>query len=231
MREEIFAAFRRRLIREGAPRSYADRATRELREHWEDLLAEAERQGLTGAEAEADATRRLGESEALAAELFEARRSASVLARFPTLSFSVLAIVTTVVWWAMCLALTGWATGALSYDAKTSAGPSPMPGILAGVELARWTSYVAAPLLCCYIAREFFCGWRPALWGCAVIALHNAGHFFKVTGEMGAATAQWGYSFGPTLIPNVLGIVAPLAVFALFWIWHRRDDPLQLVKS
>lgn len=224
MREPpLIITFRRRLLRRGAPASYSERAVRELSEHWEDLVAEAARQGVLAPEVESEATKRIGDPIALADEMFETMRAQSLPARFPTLFFGMLALVSIVIWWAAFLALMGLVTGALFWDPKTSTGEPPnAERLMLYVDWIRAGSFVGIPLLCCYIAREYFAGWQGALWGCLVAMAHNSVHFFEITGAPGSGSVAWGYSFssaGPRLAP----ILIPVAVIALFWAWQHRD--------
>lgn len=217
-------SFRRRLVRRGAPSSYSTRAVRELHEHWEDLAEESGRQGLTAAEAEAEATKRIGDPVALADEMFETMRAQSLPARFPTVFFGALALVAIIIWWVGLLALMGLATGAMFWDPKTSTGKPPnAERLMLFVDWIRSGSFVGIPLLCCHIAREYFAGWQGALWGCLVAVAHNATHFFEIAGAPGISTVKWGYTFS-TAGPRLAPILIPLAVAALFWAWQHRAD-------
>src|SRR5688500_16492626 len=95
----IADAIRRRLLNEGFARAYADRTARELREHWEDLVEESIRQGLTRSEAEAQANLQLGVARQIGDQLATRLRETSWLGRYPTAAFAGLAVVATVIWW------------------------------------------------------------------------------------------------------------------------------------
>src|SRR5688572_1038127 len=98
-KESISCEVRRGLLRAGFGRDYADRTARELREHWEDLVEESIRQGLSRSEAEAQATSQLGGAQELSAQLTTRLPRTSWLGRNPTIGFTALALFTTYLWW------------------------------------------------------------------------------------------------------------------------------------
>lgn len=221
---DTVAEVRRRLLRKGFARSYANRTAAELREHWEDLVDEAIRQGLNRQEAAAQANERLGESAALAEELSASMQSSSWFGRFPTLGFAWLVLTTTIVWWAVLLFALFAASGAISWNLQIQRDSKPnLDLVFAGIEWIRLGSYLAGPLVCCLVAQRYLCGWPGALWGCLIASIHGAAHYFNAKGESGSGIIEWGYSFSPAG-PPLLPIFLPLAVFAAWTIWNRRDE-------
>ena len=79
-----------RLAHHGMPPSRIQRITQELADHWGDLRAAGMRDGLTHAEAEAQADARLGDPDQLAAKLIESARQTSWLGRHPVIALCVL---------------------------------------------------------------------------------------------------------------------------------------------
>lgn len=214
---------RRRLLRKGFDRAYAERAAHELTEHWQDLVAEFQRQGLSPADAEREAHMRLGQPSEIADDLFERMQAASFLARHPTSSFAMVALMLTLLSWVALLALAGAATGLIGWDPKSADALAPRVEIFrASIDWIRSFIFVAVPLLCCHIARNYFCGWKPALWGCIVAIAHNLAHTFEVTGGPGSGSVTWAYTFS-TGAPPLLPLAIPLAVFSIYWIWNARE--------
>jgi len=218
---------RKRLLREGFSRGYANRAARELTEHWHDLVDESLRQGHSIAEAEAYATSQLGATEPLGQEFATRLRNSSWLGRNPTAGFTILAIVTTYIWWAILVLAASSVSGLYDWDSKNPKGPLPNFELFrASVDWIRSISYVGIPFLICFIAQRYRCGWKPALWGCLMVAIHNAMHFFTMDGPnpAGGGSVAWGYSFnmrGPDLLP----IITPIGIFLIFLLWRLRPEP------
>jgi hypothetical protein len=222
----IASKVRKRLLRAGFSRTYANRAARELQEHWEELVDEGLRNGLSELDAQHEASARVGSTEKLAQEFAERLQNSSWLARHPSLGFGLLALTLTAVWWVAFGSLAANICGLFSTDdPKISANIGPrLQALGMFFDWIRATSYVAVPWLCCYIAERFFCGWRPALWACLVIAIHNAGHFMHVEGEGAHGTVAWAYRFAFGSMPSLLAIISPVAVFLLYRAWNLRGD-------
>lgn len=211
---------RRRLLRAGFSRAYASRAARELQEHWEDMVEEGTRAGLNRGEAEGEASTRIGSPETLISEFVARLEKSSWLGRYPTLGFAMLALILIIVWWVALGSAAAQYCGLFEKGIKTQELSDKLALCF---DWVRALSYVVLPWLCCRIADRYFCGWRAALWACLVLAIHNAAHFFQVTGAGDHGTVTMGYtvsSSGPPLLP----ILAPLAVFALHRAWMLRDQ-------
>jgi hypothetical protein len=221
---DIVADVRRRLLRKGFARPYANRAARELEDHWVDLVEENLRQGLTRPEAEAQANAHIGDPRELAEDFSERMRRTSWLGRHPSVAFTLLAIFATFLWWALLLFAAASATGLFHWNPVRTARAPRLDAMLALVQWIRGGSYVAIPALICYVAHRYHCGWKAALWGCLMVAVHNAMHTFAITGPPGQGSIAWGYSFsfgGPEVAP----ILAPIAVFILSTLWNSRPEP------
>jgi hypothetical protein len=219
----LITEVRNRLLRAGFSSTYANRAARELHEHCAEIIDEGLRLGLTQAEAEREAFNRLGSSEALADEFIVRLQSSSWLGRYPTIGFAVLALALTVLWWVGVGSAVAQYCGLFS-DAPSANGAAPkFDRVEILFDWVRTLSYVAVPWLCCHIASRYFCGWRPSLWACLVLAIHNGAQFFTISGAGDHGNVAIGYTFG-TNGPPLLPIIAPLAVFALHRAWSLRDQ-------
>lgn len=229
---DIVADVRRRLLRKGFARHYANRTARELEDHWVDLVEEALRQGLTRPEAEAQANAHIGNAQSLAEDFAARMRRTSWLGRHPIAGFSLVALFATFVWWAVLLFAAGSATGLFTWAGNKTAAAIRLELMVSCVNWIRITSYVAIPCLICFVAHRYHCGWKPALWGCLIVAIHNAMHVFTVSNPSAERSMAWGYSFsfqGPDLLP----VLVPLAVFIASTLWNARpershDDPCDL---
>lgn len=219
----LIAEVRNRLLRAGFAQAYADRTARELQEHWSEIVDEGLRAGLTRAESEREASKRLGSSESLADEFIACLQNSSWLGRYPTFGFAALALALTVLWWLAVGSAVAQFCGLFS-DAPSAKGATPKFDHLAiWFDWLRTLSYVVVPWLCCHIASRFFSGWRPALWACLVLAIHNGSQFFTISGSGDHGNVAIGYTFGMNG-PSLLPILAPLAVFALHRAWTLRDQ-------
>src|SRR3954467_10455754 len=100
MRKPSFGAeIRSRLLRAGFSRVYANRSARELQEHWDEIVDECLRNGLSESAAQNEAATRFGSADALAKEFTARMERSSCLRRHPVLGFSVLALALTILWW------------------------------------------------------------------------------------------------------------------------------------
>src|SRR6185436_5393415 len=91
----IVGEVRTRLLRAGFSRAYANRAAHELQEHWNEIIDESLRNGLTEWEAEREASMRLGSPAQLAQEFSDRLQKSSWLGRHPSLGFGALALTLT----------------------------------------------------------------------------------------------------------------------------------------
>jgi hypothetical protein len=226
--DSLRAQVRGRLLRKGMTRAHAERAAAELAEHFEDLVAESERQGQTRAAAEAYALARIGEPDAIADDLFGRLSETSWLARHAAACFALLPLALIVLWWAALFGGAGWAMGAFS-DPSAGGGIAPrIASLLSFAAVIKLSSGIAVPMLCSHIAQHFYCGWKPALWSALIVAAHNAMHLFQISGAAGTGTLTWGYSFSWSAIPDIAAVSLPLAAFAAFWFWNTRSERLQI---
>jgi hypothetical protein len=222
----IASEVQRRLLQHGFSRSYAQRAARELQEHWEELIEEGLRNGLSQMEAQREALARMGPTEELAKEFCARMQNSSWLGRYPSLGFGLMALTLTILWWVGFGSLGAEVCGLFSTsDPKIAATISPrLQALDVWFDWIRGTSYLVVPGLCCYVAERYHCGWRPALWACLLVAIHNAMHFLRITNGGAHGSVAWGYSFNFASMPSLLAIVAPLAVFGLYRAWSLRGE-------
>ena len=218
----IGAEIRRHLLRHGFSRTYANRAARELQEHWDEIIDECLRNGFSESDAQKQAAIRLGSADVLAKEFAARMQRSSWLGRHPAIGFSVLALAITILWW---VSFGSVAANICGLFAASEQNPPRLDLLKMSFDWIRTTSYLFVPWLCCYIAERYFCGWRPALWGCLVVATHNAMHFMHVTSTTpGHGNVAWGYGFNLANIPSILAIIAPLAVFAIYRALSLRGE-------
>jgi hypothetical protein len=229
---DVVADVRRRLLRNGFAHRYANGVARELEDHWVDLVEENLRQGHTRVEAEAQANAHLGDARVLAEDFSARMRQTSWLGRHPALGFSLLAIFATVLWWGLWLAAAGSATGVVGWRPAFLAVAPRFDLMISCVEWIRIASYIAIPWFICFVAHRYHCGWKPALWGCLIVAAHNSTHDFSITGPPGHGSIAWGYSFSSNG-PELFAVLAPVGVFIISMLWNLRperaeDDPCDL---
>lgn len=216
---------RKRLLRHGFGRAYADRTARELEDHWDEVIGSLLAAGMSLDEAETEAVRRLGSAKALADELTLRMRQSSWLGRYPTLAFAMIALTLTMIWWVSFGSLAASFCGIFrDTPAIGPRLPLKMDLLADCFDWIRASSYVVLPSLCCHIADRFACGWRPALWACLVLSVHNAMHVFRVSGGGEHGNVAWGYSFHFDSMPGLIPIFTPIAVFALWRAWNFRDE-------
>ena len=210
----IGAEIRRHLLRAGFSWRYANRAARELQEHWDEIINECLRNGFSESDAQNEAATRLGSPDDLAKEFTARMQRSSWLGQHPVIGFSVLALVLTILWWVSFGSLAASACGVF---AASEQNPPRFELLKSSFDWIRATSFLCVPWLCCYVAERYFCGWRPALWSCLVVAIHNAMHFMRVASTTpGHGNVAWGYGFNFANMPSILAIIAPLAVFAIY---------------
>lgn len=219
----LITEVRNRLLRAGFASTYVNRAAQELHEHWSEIVDEGVRAGLTQAESEREASNRLGPSESLADEFIIRLQRSSWLGRYPTLGFAALALALTILWWMVVGSAVAQYCGLFSDAPSAGGATSKFDHAEILFDWIRTLSYVAVPWLCCHIASRFFCGWRPALWACLVLAIHNGAQFFTISGTGDHGNVAIGYTFGANG-PPLLPIIAPVAVFALHRAWALRDQ-------
>ncbi len=218
---EVGASVRRGLLKQGFGRTYVNRVARELEEHWVDLVNEGLRQGLAQSEAETHATNCLGTAEPLIEEFTARMQRSSWLGRHPAPGFALLALIATIVWWALLIVSIGSAAGMFTWVPFRISGKA----VSASFECIRWASYFALPWFLCSIARRFHCGWKAALRGCLVLSVHNAMHRFNFSGgEPGHGAISWGYSFNFGNTPAWLPVFLPLGVFLIDLLWNSRPE-------
>src|SRR5688500_1050397 len=116
---------RSRLVRAVFSRKHATRTARELPEHWDELVDEGIRLGLTASDAQREATLRLGSPDQLATEFTARLQQSTFLGRHPTFSFGMLAITLTALWWVAFGSLVSQALGLFNFDPKIHGNVEP----------------------------------------------------------------------------------------------------------
>jgi hypothetical protein len=219
-----------RLQRRGLPAAYVCRTIRELSEHREDLLAEAEERGLQGEAAQRFVSDRLGNLNDLAGKLSRSMRQSNWCGRHPIFTFcllpllSFLAAFLLVMWVASGVGeLAGW------WKPKGSLSASGWTAVSLGVHVVRWGLFTAIPFWFCWLARNSYCGHRWAFATCMMFSLHGLLHVMKFRPSVngGQVSLTWGYSTQM----DFLGLVIPLGVFALFLALSRHVDAREVEQE
>jgi len=214
---------RRKLLRQGLPAIYVNRTARELSEHRQDLMAEAEENGLRGEAAERSVAGRMGSFDELAARLSRTMRHSNWRGRHPVLTFCWLPILTFVSGF-LLVAWIGGAIGELAgwWKPKSSLGPDGWAVVATGVHLLRWGLFTAIPFWFCWLARHSYCGYKWGLATCLMFSLHGLVHSmsFVAPADGRKGSLSWGYSSNL----DWLGMAVPLLVFALFLVISRQAN-------
>jgi hypothetical protein len=214
---------RRKLLRHGLPAAYVNRTVRELSEHRQDLMAEAEENGLNGDVAERSVAERMGNLDELAARLSRTMRRSNWRGRHPVLTFCWLPIFTflcgflLVIWIGGSIGeLAGW------WKPKSSLGADGSAMVTTGVHVLRWGLFTAIPFWFCWLARTSYCGYKWGLTTCLTFSLHGLVHSMSFTLPLDGRKASlvWGYSTNL----DWLGMAVPLLVFALFLVISRQTN-------
>ena len=238
MREpEFLMQVWRGLLRQGFGRRYAARAAAELEEHRLDLVEEGLRQGLVQSEAESRANAEVGDANCLVREFTVRLRQSTWLGRHPIAGFAAIGILGTLLWWAVLLLMAGTACGLVTWGQPKPATLS-LDRFSTCADWIRSGSYVLVPWMICLIGRRYHCGWKAALWGCAIVGVHNALNFFVVSGPVGSGSMSWGYTFNFGNGLAWLPMLSPIAVFAIDFAWNirsglpgREGTPLESLHS
>jgi hypothetical protein len=221
-RSSSIEQLRMELLRKGLPGDYVAKTVQELADHWEDLKSEALDESLPRLQAEAIANRRLGSVEDLARSISNSMRSVTWLGRHPFIGFGILPLAGLISWWIGMLFIGVWYTGALPRIAENDlTAPVNWEFLLVWTNWTAQSAGIVLPAFCCYLARRHYCGFRWALVGCGILALHNFLHFIKVTPPADGVLAgiTWGYGFRLGLPQwNSVTSAAPLVVFLVFWL-------------
>jgi hypothetical protein len=217
-KDDVLLGFARRLLFRGVAARYIHKALRELADHREDLTTEGLEQGLTLAEAQLLAARKLGNPETLADAFVKQMQDSTWVGRHPLVSFCVLPLAAVVAWWAAFVVVAGWGTGALQWSANRTL---PQPNWQLLQDAVEWCPIAAAavlPFLFCWVARRSFRGFKWAFVACGILSLHSGFQFARLKLPEAGRHADFvvGYRIPPSLPENVSGLALPLLVFALF---------------
>lgn len=221
------AELRRRLLFQGVSHKYVRKSIQELSDHWEDLREEAISSGLPEDEAGGEASRKLGSAQVLAEAMSIKMSRSSWWGRHKLLSFGIGPIIGIILWWAGMLTVLGTVSGAFWYDSSHPAASRPNWGLVQiWMEVTRYGGYIAVPWLIWEIACRAYCGWKCALGGCLIVAVHN---FFQnaeiqtPSAVVPTVTFTWGYHYHSNWSQwNHLAFVVPLMMFSIFYLNNIR---------
>lgn len=218
MPEPNFDTVGRKLLWRGFSAEYAQRATRELREHWEDLRDEWLKAGHSLPEAEARANDALGDVQDLPHELAARMRSNSWVGRHRIFGFFLLPLVGLIVWWTLFLYSMGWSSGALAWSHDSTLSQPDWEVLQRSLKWCQWSAAVVLPVGFAWLARRTGSGLGWGLLAAALFALHNGMHFARITPPGGSDP---GFMMGYTIRLNwfelnYAGFALPLLAFIIF---------------
>jgi hypothetical protein len=177
---------------------------------------------MSAAEAETFATSQMGDLKALAGTLRETLPNSSWMGRHRVISFGVLPLFSIIIWWLAMLVLGGFLSGVLGFSQETLALPSAnWPFLQVWFQLITYAGSLALPLFWCWMVRRKFCGFKWALPGCALIAIHNMFHsvVFEAPAIPGTGQFIWHYRLDSNLAEwNFAASLGPFLVLGLF-LW------------
>ena len=235
-----FNALSERLLRAGIAPRHVRRYTSELRDHFEDIVAEEIQNGKLVREAKGSATLRLGDEETLAAELLKQPELKSFAARFPWLVFGfgpVLLLSYIVV---AALLIEGgflfWHKSVVEGLIGGTADLSQIEPVWIKSLAFLWNgaaTYVLPLLilaLLCAIGIRQRSEPRWILLGLVVISIVGGFHQLHVTWSDGSGPSELSLGFGlaPPFPKEMIlqGLVRTLfngaVAGSLFWWWSRR---------
>lgn len=221
-----FRHLRHRLVDAGLPPRRARRVTRELADHYADLLDELAAAGVTGDEAARTARFRLGSDDDLAREILARDTRRSIIKRYPALMFPMGPLAL-----AAGIFLVSLMAGIGLVDVLKANG-LVWPGVTLAIIDTHYVfaSYLLVPLTSlyvCWTAREHRLAWHWPLVGLLVLAF-AAGLLLDLhimpplPGEPGSGEYSVGFHMAGGLhIASFWRLLTPFFVFLPFLLWSR----------
>ena len=239
-----FNALRERLLRAGIAPRHVRRYVRELRDHFEDIVAEEISLGKSERDAKSAATLRLGDEETLAAELLKSPELKSLAARFPLLMFGLgPVLMLSIVVIAALLIEGGFLFWHKSIVEGAIGGPASLsqiePGWIKSLAFL-WNGAATYALPVLILALLCAIGFRQRsepkwiLLGLIVISVFGGFHQLDMSWSDGTGPSELSLGFGlaPPFPQEMIlsGLLRTLfnGVLAgsLFWWWSRRVPEL-----
>ncbi len=218
----------RKLLLRGLPAAYVHDTVRELSEHREDLRLEALEEGLSLLDAEAWATRKIGDADHLAAALAAKLQGSSWCGRHPIISFCCLPLVAIIVWWSLFGIVAGWISGVWQWSGNRSSPEPDWPLLQALVKWCLTGAAAMLPVLFCWMALRSFSGFKWAFIACAILSLHHGFQFARLTPPESDGNAMFavGYSIHADFLShNAPGFALPWLVFGIFALLQLNSKP------
>jgi hypothetical protein len=220
-----FEQLRERLLRAGIAPRHVRRYVGELRDHFDDLVAEDLKRGVPRHAAEAEAHTRLGTDEALAAAMLQRPELRSLTARFPWLVFGAGPVLMLAI---LVVAATFIEGSFLQLLVQTPALPRPIkPAWLKfGLTVWNWLATYGTPVVIAAVLIAIGERQRIAFaWivtGTLVICLFGANQELVIHWqEPGPSELSLGYEL------SYWGLVRAAANLLLagtfYWLWQQRD--------
>ena len=234
MQKTAFDELRERLLVAGVAPRHVRRYLCELADHFDDLTAEAEREGRSKPDAESEAISRLGNTDQLAEAMLGRPQFKSWCARIPWAMFGVAPLLLLASYFLACLYLWwGWTTFKPGTDTPFG-GPSPMYSLENFYFQAGKFYYISAPILAgwtiAFVAARQRLKWPwPTL---ALVLIAWMGATAQIQASRSAVPRGLGhismtfFVFGssPQTISSVL--LSALIIFSLtilpYFVWRLR---------
>lgn len=229
-----------RLLQEGIAARHARRVVIELREHWQDIVAELESAGQSQEQAEAAADERLGSDDQFVECMLARHELRSWACRRPWLAFTLLPLLGFVAVFALSIAVL---IGTLNITRALAINPAASPALrwlsAALMANALWVAPLAAAGTGCVLAARQRAPSRWAVAGAVVIgllaALTQGSVRFSATEPH--TVAALGFGINPDTLRSAVTrgcIMLPAVLLPYFWwlrSWRLRSRRKALLRA
>jgi len=217
-----------RLVCAGIAARHARRAVIELREHWQDIVAELESAGRPRAQAEAAAAERLGSDEKFVESMLARPELHSWAQRRPCLAFTLLPLLAFIGMVGVSIAvLIGTLTAVHALAINPAASPTLRWLSAALMANALWLAPLAAAGASCVLAARQRVSARWAVMGAVLIGLLAAltQGSVRFLSTQPHVVASFGFGINPDTLRSVIQracIMLPAVLVPYFW-WLRSS--------
>ena len=231
MRDRDFDSLKERLLRGGVAPKHVRRTIAELRDHQTDLFAEALSRGRSLEEAGLEASIRLGNEDALAAEIIARPELRSWAHRWPWVTYCLTPTALFVLAFAGLFLLLGFSgTVHADYDtfAKRWGSPSSPRSLVSWIRLFYMFGLpLLLALSCCFVAGQRRAALRWPVLGVIILSIIGGAFQFDVCwpngpSAYGALCMRSGVPPFPGFASTLLRAVATSAMALGPYLWWRR---------